>query len=158
MPCIAPCAWQTLEDVEAIAERFPHELSGGMRQRVLIAIAIAKQPDLIIADEPTTALDATVQARVLKTLGDAVSDLGTSLILISHDIAVVAAMTDRICVMYGGVVVETGPTDQVLHDPQHPYTRALLRSVRSLTDAEVDLYSIPPALRRSIAEEVAHAS
>jgi ABC-type dipeptide/oligopeptide/nickel transport system ATPase component len=147
-----------LERPAEVAMKFPHELSGGMRQRVLIAIAIAKLPRLIIADEPTTALDATVQQRVLKTLDTTVSDLGTSLMLISHDLAVVAGMTDRIYVMYGGRIVEDGPTDQVLHEPRHPYTRALLRSVRSLTDDGVELYSIPPELRRELAEEVADAS
>jgi ABC-type dipeptide/oligopeptide/nickel transport system ATPase component len=147
-----------LEDVENLERRFPHELSGGMRQRVLIAIAIAKLPTLIIADEPTTALDATVQQRVLATLDDAVRTLRTSLILISHDLAVVAQMTDRVYVMYNGHVVETGTTEQVLNDPRHPYTRALLTSVRSLSDEGTPLYSIPPALRRSLAEEVARAS
>jgi ABC-type dipeptide/oligopeptide/nickel transport system ATPase component len=136
-----------LQNVEVLAQRFPHELSGGMRQRVLIAIAIAKGPDLIVADEPTTALDATVQQRVLRTLDETVSELGTSLILISHDLAVVASMTDRIYVMYGGRVVESGRTTDVLNRPQHPYTQVLLRSVRSLTDDDVELYSIPPSLR-----------
>ncbi|MDF2920056.1 ABC transporter ATP-binding protein [Microbacterium sp. I2] len=147
-----------LDRVEDVAARFPHELSGGMRQRVLIAIALAKRPDLIIADEPTTALDATVQKRVLDTLDQAVSGAGASLVLISHDLAVVAGMTDRIYVMYDGCVVEDGPTSEVLHEPRHPYTQALLRSVRSLTDDGVELYSIPPALRRELTAEVAHAS
>jgi len=147
-----------LEDAAALARRFPHELSGGMRQRVLIAIAIAKLPELIIADEPTTALDATVQQRVLQTLDDAVRTLGTSLILISHDLAVVAQMTDRVYVMYRGRVVESGTTADVLRAPRHPYTQALLTSVRSLTDDGVPLYSIPPSLRRSLDEELTHAS
>jgi ABC-type dipeptide/oligopeptide/nickel transport system ATPase component len=147
-----------LEKPEEVAARFPHELSGGMRQRVLIAIAIAKLPALIIADEPTTALDVTVQQRVLKTLDATVSDLGTSLMLISHDLAVVADMTDRIYVMYGGRVVEEGATEQVLYEPRHAYTQALLRSVRSLTDDGVELYSIPPELRRQLAEEAVDAS
>jgi len=141
-----------LTDVEQVAEKFPHELSGGMRQRVLIAIAIAKSPDIIIADEPTTALDATVQAKVLETLEQTVAQLGTSLILISHDLAVVASMTERIYVMYAGRVVEDGPTTEVLNNPQHPYTQMLLRSVRSLTDEGVGLYSIPPAFRAWLAE------
>lgn len=139
-----------LADADDLARRFPHELSGGQRQRVLIAIAIAKQPDLILADEPTTALDATVQRRVLNTLDETVATLGTSLILISHDLAVVASMTDTIYVMYAGRVVESGPTRQVLVSPQHVYTQALLRSVRSLTEEGVDLWSIPPELRREI--------
>jgi len=136
-----------LTDVEQLAHRFPHELSGGMRQRVLVAIAIAKTPDLIIADEPTTALDATVQALVLATLDETVRTLGTSLILISHDLAVVAGMTDRLYVMYAGRIVESGPTAEVMAEPRHPYTQALLRSVRSLVDDDVELYSIPPAFR-----------
>jgi ABC-type dipeptide/oligopeptide/nickel transport system ATPase component len=139
-----------LADAGDLARRFPHELSGGQRQRVLIAIAIAKRPDLIIADEPTTALDATVQRKVLNTLDETVSTLGTSLILISHDLAVVASMTDTIYVMYAGRVVESGPSRQVLTSPQHPYTQALLQSVRSLTDDGVDLWSITPELRREI--------
>jgi len=146
-----------LDDVEAVAQRFPHELSGGMRQRVLIAIAIAKLPALIIADEPTTALDATVQQRVLRTLDETVSELRTSLILISHDLAVVAGMTDRIYVMYGGRIVEEGPTAQVLHAPVHPYTQALLRSVRSLTDPDTPLFSITPQMRREFTQEVSRA-
>jgi ABC-type dipeptide/oligopeptide/nickel transport system ATPase component len=139
-----------LTDVAALAQRFPHELSGGMRQRVLIAIAIAKRPDLIIADEPTTALDATVQRHVLATLDETVSRMDTSLILISHDLAVVASMTDRIYVMYGGRVVESGATGDVLKNPRHLYTQSLLRSVRSLTDEHTPLWSIPPELRREI--------
>ncbi|GAA3660393.1 ABC transporter ATP-binding protein [Microbacterium marinilacus] len=142
-----------LEDVAELARRYPHELSGGMRQRVLIAIAIAKLPKLIIADEPTTALDATVQAVVLKTLAETVSELGTSLILISHDLAVVAGMTERLYVMYRGRIVESGATAEVLARPRHPYTQALLRSVRSLTDDD-ELYSIPPSLRAELAAEV----
>ncbi|GAA1696467.1 ABC transporter ATP-binding protein [Microbacterium sediminicola] len=139
-----------LSDPAQVAKRFPYELSGGMRQRVLIAIAIAKQPDLIIADEPTTALDATVQRHVLSTLDETVTRLGTSLILISHDFSVVAGMTDRVYVMYAGRVVESGPTRQVLSAPRHPYTQALLRSVRSLTDDDLDLWSIPPSLRHEL--------
>ncbi|GGH34971.1 ABC transporter ATP-binding protein [Microbacterium album] len=140
-----------LDDVAELARRYPHELSGGMRQRVLIALAIAKLPQLIIADEPTTALDATVQAVVLKTLDETVRELGTSLILISHDLAVVASMTERIYVMYRGRVVESGTTADVLTKPRHPYTQALLRSVRSLTDDDAELYSIPPTLRAELA-------
>ncbi|MGK3952339.1 ABC transporter ATP-binding protein [Microbacterium sp. I2] len=147
-----------LEQVEQVANSFPHELSGGMRQRVLIAIAIAKKPALILADEPTTALDATVQQRVLRTLDETVAELRTAMILISHDLAVVAGMTDRVYVMYAGQIVEEGPTERVLDDPQHPYTRALLRSVYSITEPGTELYSIPPALRGELNAEAAHAS
>ena len=147
-----------LDDPDQVAAKFPHELSGGMRQRALIAIAIAKRPRLVIADEPTTALDVTVQKRVLDTLDSTVRELGTSLVLISHDLAVVAGMTDRIYVMYGGVVLEEGPTAQVIGAPRHPYTQALLRSVRSLTEDGVDLYSMPRDLRRQLNQEVSGAS
>lgn len=143
-----------LTDVTALVDRFPHELSGGMRQRVLIAIAIAKLPDLLIADEPTTALDATVQQRVLQTLDSTVAELGTSLILISHDLSVVASLTDRIYVMYLGRVVESGRTWDVLSEPKHAYTRALLRSVRSLSADDEELWSIPPALRAELRREI----
>jgi ABC-type dipeptide/oligopeptide/nickel transport system ATPase component len=139
-----------LSEAAELARRFPHELSGGQRQRVLIAIAIAKQPDLILADEPTTALDATVQRKVLGTLDETVATLGTSLVLISHDLAVVASLTDTIYVMYAGRIVETGPTQHVLEHPQHLYTQALLRSVRSLTEDGVELWSISPEMRREI--------
>lgn len=147
-----------LENAEQVATKFPHELSGGMRQRVLIAIAIAKTPALIIADEPTTALDATVQQRVLRTLDETVADLRTSLILISHDLAVVAGMTDRVYVMYSGRIVEEGPTKRVLTAPRHPYTQALVRAVHSLIDPDTELYSIPASLRRELNAEVSGAS
>ncbi|MGM7669401.1 ABC transporter ATP-binding protein [Microbacterium sp. A93] len=147
-----------LPDPAQVAASFPHELSGGMRQRVLIAIAIAKEPSLVLADEPTTALDATVQQHVLRTLDETVAELGTSLLLISHDLAVVAGMTDRVYVMYAGRIVEEGPTDRVLADPQHEYTRALLRSVRSLTEADTELYSIPLQTRQRFAQEASRAT
>jgi ABC-type dipeptide/oligopeptide/nickel transport system ATPase component len=120
---------------EETAQRYPFELSGGMRQRVLIAIALAKRPALIIADEPTTALDVTVQAKVLATLDESVSKLHTSLIMISHDLAVVAKLCDYIYVMYRGQVVEAGPTLIVFTEPQHAYTRHLLAGLRNLTSA-----------------------
>lgn len=129
-----------LPDPAAVAQRFPFELSGGMRQRVLISMALAKRPELIVADEPTTALDATVQRRVLKSLNDSVEELGTSLLLISHDLSVVAGLCDRVYVMYGGEIVESGTTEQIFSAPQHDYTKELLRCVRSLADDSPDLY------------------
>ncbi|MEM8537850.1 MAG: dipeptide ABC transporter ATP-binding protein [Pseudomonadota bacterium] len=105
--------------------RYPHQLSGGQRQRVVIAMAIVRQPKLLIADEPTTALDVTTQARILDLLRDLVTDTGMGLLIITHDLAVVADLADQIVVMQNGRVVETGPTKAVLHDMQHPYTRAL---------------------------------
>lgn len=122
-----------LPNPDEIAGQYPFELSGGMRQRVLIAIALAKRPEIIIADEPTTALDVTVQAKVLETLDNSVSQLGSSLIMISHDLAVVAKLCDRIYVMCKGEVVESGSTLDVFLEPKHTYTQQLLRGVRDLS-------------------------
>lgn len=115
-----------LTPADRIAELYPHQLSGGMRQRVMIAMAIICSPDLIIADEPTTALDVTVQAQILALLRSVVDRRGCTLILISHDIGVIGAMTDRVAVMYGGSLVEIGKTDAFLSAPTHPYSRLLL--------------------------------
>jgi oligopeptide transport system ATP-binding protein len=108
---------------------YPHQFSGGMLQRVVIAIALAARPKLIIADEPTTALDVTVQAQILRLMEGVVKNHGAALILITHDLAVVAGLTERVAVMYCGRVVEEGPTDQVVHAPLHPYTKGLLNSI-----------------------------
>jgi len=113
---------------EVRAGQYPHQLSGGLRQRALIAAAIAADPELVIADEPTTALDVTVQAQIL-ALFEELKGNGTALLLISHDLAVVSRLADRIAVMYGGVVVEHGPARRILDDPRHPYTRALIAAV-----------------------------
>ncbi len=110
-------------------DSFPHEMSGGQRQRVGIAIALALQPDLLIADEPTTALDVTVQAEILDILDDLVTDLGISLILISHDLGVIARIADRTLVMYRGDEMEQGETERVLRQPNHAYTRKLLNAM-----------------------------
>ena len=105
------------------ARAFPHEFSGGMRQRVVIAMAMANDPDLIIADEPTTALDVTVQAQILETLSQISADVGAAIMLITHDLGVVAGMADRVQVMYGGTVVETAETSELFAHPRMPYTR-----------------------------------
>jgi peptide/nickel transport system ATP-binding protein len=107
---------------------YPHELSGGLRQRVMLAMAMAGVPELVIADEPTTALDVTVQAQILALIGDLRERLGTSFVLVTHDIGVAAQVADRIVVLYGGLIVETGPTAELLASPSHPYTASLLRS------------------------------
>ena len=112
--------------------QYPHELSGGMRQRAMIAIALACQPELLIADEPTTALDVTIQAQILELMQDLQKKLDTSIILITHDLGVVAKMCTRIIVMYAGKIVETGTLDQIFYKPQHPYTKGLLNSIPRL--------------------------
>ena len=129
---------------------FPHEFSGGMRQRVMIAIAIANDPSLIIADEPTTALDVTIQAQILEVLQKAKEITGAAVVLITHDLGVVAGNADRIAVMYAGRLVETGSVDDVFSRPQMPYTIGLLRSVPNLVTAGrtrlVPLEGRPPSL------------
>ncbi|AZR73390.1 peptide ABC transporter ATP-binding protein [Anoxybacter fermentans] len=110
-------------------KQYPHQFSGGMRQRVVIAIAMATNPDLIIADEPTTALDVTIQAQIIKLMQDLIAEYKTSMILISHDLAVVSEIADKIAVMYAGKIVEYGPKAQVIGNPKHPYTQGLLNSL-----------------------------
>ena len=114
---------------------YPHQLSGGMRQRVMIAIALCCEPDILIADEPTTALDVTIQAQILRLMEDLKQRIGTAIILITHDLGVVAQICDRVAVMYAGRIVEMASVHDVFHRPQHPYTRALLDSIPS-TDPE----------------------
>ncbi|MDO4648666.1 MAG: ABC transporter ATP-binding protein [Eubacteriales bacterium] len=116
-------------DPERCFHSYPHELSGGMRQRVMIAMAISCNPDLIIADEPTTALDVTIQAQILHMLRDIRKEQGMSMILITHDLGVVAQLCQRVSVMCGGYVVETGCVDKIFHSPEHPYTKALIASM-----------------------------
>ncbi len=116
---------------ERVANSYPHELSGGMRQRVVIAIAIANRPKLLIADEPTTALDVTIQAQILDLIRELQDDLGSGVLLITHDLGVVAEMADRVAVMYAGQIVEVAPVKELFTNPQHPYTRSLLNSLPS---------------------------
>ncbi len=125
-----------------VAERYPHELSGGMRQRVLIAMALSCRPALLIADEPTTALDVTIQAQILDLLKSLQKQLGMALLLITHDLGVVAEVCDRVYVMYAGRVVEEAPVERLFDAPTHPYTAGLLRSVISLERPNAELYAI----------------
>ncbi|WP_340119384.1 ABC transporter ATP-binding protein [Pelagibius sp. 7325] len=127
------------------AKSYPHQMSGGMNQRVMIAIAIAARPKLLIADEPTTALDVTIQAQILDLLDDLRRELDMALLLITHDLGVVAQMAERVAVMRHGKVVETGSVDATFHAPQHPYTRALLGAVPRLDRRIARLATLPEA-------------
>ena len=124
-----------IEDPEHRYRAYPHELSGGMCQRVMIAISTASSPRLMLADEPTTALDVTTQAQILKLLAKMRAEEGMAMLLVSHDFGVIAQACDRVAVMYGGHIVETGPVETIYHEPEHPYTRALLNSVPELDSA-----------------------
>jgi oligopeptide/dipeptide ABC transporter ATP-binding protein len=137
-------------DPEKRYHNFPHELSGGMRQRVLIAIAFACEPDLIIADEPTTALDVTIQAQILDLLMELKRKNNMSLLLITHDLSVVANMADRVYVMYSGKIVENGSVREIFKKPLHPYTLGLLKSVPRITDTDERFTQIPDVVPHPI--------
>jgi len=132
-----------IPDAEARIESYPHEFSGGMRQRVMIAMALSCQPELLIADEPTTALDVTIQAQILELIKRLKGETGASVILVTHDLGVVAGMTDHIIVMYAGKVFEQAPTSELFERPGNPYTRGLLRSVPDPAAEQGKLYQIP---------------
>lgn len=131
-----------IPDAKRRANAYPHEFSGGMRQRIMIAMALALEPDVLIADEPTTALDVTVQAQIMELLRDLQQEMGMGLVLITHDLGVVADMADRIIVMYAGRAVEESPVRNLYQAPAHPYTAGLLRSVPRLDRTEDDLQPI----------------
>jgi oligopeptide transport system ATP-binding protein len=129
---------------------YPHQFSGGMRQRIMIAMALLSQPDVLIADEPTTALDVTVQAQIVALLRQLQQDHGTSIIMVTHDLGLVAGLSDQVMVMYGGRVMEHGRADDIFYNTRHPYTRALLESVPRLEHDDGELVAIPgmpPSLR-----------
>ena len=146
-----------IEDAGRRLDQYPHQLSGGQRQRVMIAMALANEPDLLIADEPTTALDVTIQKQILDLVAELVRELGMGLVLISHDLAVIANTVDRIVVMYGGAVVESGPTRELFANLSHPYTQGLLsgipqvgggarragRRLQSIPGTVPELYDLP---------------
>jgi oligopeptide transport system ATP-binding protein len=128
---------------ELRVDQYPHQFSGGMRQRVVIAIALACNPQILIADEPTTALDVTIQAQILELMKDLQKKIDTSIIFITHDLGVVANVADRVAVMYGGKIVEIGTADEIFYNPKHPYTWGLISSMPDLETNDEELYSIP---------------
>jgi oligopeptide/dipeptide ABC transporter ATP-binding protein len=134
------------------ADRYPHEFSGGMRQRAAIAMALACQPKVLLADEPTTALDVMVQAQILELLTRLAGELGLALVLVTHDLPVVAQVCQRTAVMYAGEIVETGATDTLYHEPRHPYTRLLFAATPDLygDDDVASIPGVPPRLDRQI--------
>ncbi|ETT88740.1 ABC transporter ATP-binding protein [Viridibacillus sp. FSL R5-0477] len=132
-----------LPRAEELIKEYPHQLSGGMRQRVMIAMALVCDPKVLIADEPTTALDVTIQAQILQLMKDLNERLNTAVIMITHDLGVVAETCERVVVMYGGQVVEEGPVKLLFNDPQHPYTKGLIQSVPDMRFKKQRLYSIP---------------
>jgi len=142
-----------IPDPEQRANEYPHQLSGGMRQRVMIAMALSCNPGLLIADEPTTALDVTIQAQILDLLEQLQEELGMAILMITHDLGVIAEVADRVAVMYAGKIVESGPVERIFSDPKHPYTIGLLRSIPSVDEArdrlEVIEGTVPDATRFS---------
>ena len=130
-------------DAERRMKNYPHQLSGGMRQRVVIAIALSCEPKILICDEPTTALDVTIQARILDLISDIQRKMGLSVIYITHDLGVVAKVADFVNVMYAGKIIETGTVDEIFYDPRHPYTWGLLSAMPDLETDDDRLYSIP---------------
>jgi oligopeptide transport system ATP-binding protein len=140
-----------IPDAERRISMYPHQLSGGMRQRVMIAMALLCDPDLLIADEPTTALDVTLQAQIVDLLGELSRKTQKSVVMITHDLGVIAGLAHRVLVMYGGRIVETGCTEDIFYKPGHPYTEGLLKSVVDLDGPDHELFSLPgqpPNLQR----------
>ena len=150
-PLKAELFWRTVQLLEGVrianpvqvARGFPHELSGGMLQRAMIAMALSSEPGLLLADEPTTALDVTIQAQILELMRDLRERVGTAIVLITHDLGVVAEVCDRVNVMYAGVIVESGPVHEVFRRPLHPYTQGLLASIPRFDQPDKELASIP---------------
>jgi oligopeptide transport system ATP-binding protein len=141
-----------IEDAAACLKSYPHQLSGGMRQRTVIAIAISGNPDVLICDEPTTALDVTIQAKILELIRDIQRRLGLSVIYITHDLGVVAKIADYVCVMYAGRIVEKGSVEDIFYDPRHPYTWGLLLSLPNFETPDANLYTIPGSPPRVVGE------
>ncbi|HEY2801154.1 MAG TPA: ABC transporter ATP-binding protein [Chthoniobacterales bacterium] len=134
-----------IQDPARRMRAYPHEFSGGMRQRVMIAMALITKPELLLADEPTTALDVTVQAQILELIGKMQEELGTAVVFVTHDIGVVAGFCDRVLVMYAGRILESAPTAQIFYAPKHPYNQALQKSIPALHERGAELHTIPGA-------------
>jgi oligopeptide/dipeptide ABC transporter ATP-binding protein len=150
-----------IPDARARADQYPHQFSGGMRQRVMIAIALACQPRLVIADEPTTALDVTVQAQILELLRNLKGESSTAIILITHDLGIIAENADHVLVMYAGRVMESAPVSELFGNPQNPYTRALLRCIPDPAGRDGELHQIlgqPPDVSSLSARECPFAA
>ncbi len=139
-----------IPDPERVVGRYPHELSGGMRQRAMMAMALAAKPALLIADEPTTALDVTIQAQILSLMRELMQEVKTSILFITHDLAVVADIADRVAVMYAGKIVEVASVSELFANPMHPYTQGLLRSIPSLSALDKELESLPGAVPSAV--------
>jgi oligopeptide/dipeptide ABC transporter ATP-binding protein len=140
-----------IADQKRRAKQYPHELSGGMRQRVMIAMALSTNPDLLIADEPTTALDVTIQAQILRLMRDLQGKFGSAILLITHDLGVVAEMCSSVAVMYAGRIVEQAPTDELFGNPKHPYTQGLLASIPRLGKKQERLHVITGSIPNPLA-------
>ena len=151
--CIEMLKAVQIPNPEAVAKQYPHQLSGGMRQRVMIAMALACEPDILIADEPTTALDVTIQAQILDLMRDLQKKMGMAIIMITHDLGVVAQMCDEVIVMYAGSICEQGTADEIFYNPRHEYTKGLMRSIPTaenngqrlepITGTPIDLLNMP---------------
>lgn len=137
-----------IQGAETRIDSYPHEFSGGMRQRVVLALALAAEPELIIADEPTTALDVSIQAQIIALLKRLCRERGTAVILVTHDMGVIAETADRVAVMYAGRIAEIGPVYDVIQNPSHPYTRGLMGSIPTLEDTAERLHQIPGSMPR----------
>ncbi|TIS30806.1 MAG: ABC transporter ATP-binding protein, partial [Mesorhizobium sp.] len=146
-----------IREPERVLKCYPHELSGGMRQRVLIAAAFAAEPRLIVADEPTTALDVTVQKQILRLIAQLQRNHGTALLFVTHDLGVVAKISQKVSVLYAGKVVEEAATPDLFASPQHPYTRALIAATPRYTDPYASLKPVNETVLAGLADEIAGA-
>ena len=139
-----------IADPERVARRYPHELSGGMKQRAMIAMMMASKPSLLIADEPTTALDVTIQSQILRLMRDLMTEIKTSILFITHDLGVIAEIADRVAVMYAGRIVEEADVNALFKDPLHPYTQGLLASLPKLSELDKEIQQLPGAVPDAI--------